>query len=139
MVQSGHLTEREALMKLNARQMNYFLDKQIDPSIDCSLQTIATGMPGGYGVVTGHIAFSAAMVEEFVQKGAKAVFCITGSVSKEELLAIKSAAAVITISGTMHSDVAVLCRGLGKPCITGVKSLPFISRDDILEEEKVGN
>ena len=34
-------------------------------------------------------------------------------------------AGVITIGGNMTSDIAKLCRGMGKPCVTGASGIEF--------------
>jgi pyruvate,orthophosphate dikinase len=140
MVQSGLLTEREAIMKLDTTQLTYFLDKQIDPNYTEKLEIIGTGKPGGYGVASGHIVLSTEMAEEITMKGGKAIFCLSDTkTSQDDIMAIKLSSGVISLLGDMHSDVAKLCRGLGIPCVTGLRDLDCISRSEILTEEKDGN
>lgn len=132
MMQSGHLTERETLMKLDPRQMGYFLEQQVDPTVQRkSLNIIAKGFPAGYGVSCGKVAFTSALAVDLAQKGESIVYCIDHSeLNKDDIFAIRnSCVAVVALSGNMHSEVATLCRGLGKPCITNCRELSFVTKN----------
>jgi pyruvate,orthophosphate dikinase len=96
------------------------------------------GISAGYGVATGHLAFSLSKVEEIIDRGDKAIYCHEDiSVSRDDIFATKLADGVFSLNGNMVSDVAVLCRGLAKPCVTGVNDLDFVKKfEQFVTEEK---
>jgi len=119
-------------MKLDPLQMNYFLGRQIDPTLQRkSMTIIAKGLPAGYGVSSGRVAFTAHVADEMTLKGEVVVYCIeSAELTKDDIFAIRnSCVAVVALCGNAHSEVATLCRGLGKPCITDCKQLTFATKD----------
>jgi len=136
MVEVGLLTEREGLMLLDPRQLPFFSQKQIDPSLKNGLNVVSSGRPGGYGIASGHAAFSPSKVHSFVAAGKQTIFCVgdLSEFAEDDLSAMVAATGVATLSGSLRSDVAVLCRGLSKPAVVGLRDISFI--DEKIDDEK---
>ena len=81
MLQSGHLTEREAVAKLDTNQMSYFLTNQVDPTAQrASLNVVGKGFPAGFGVASGVVAFSPSTVDELLAEGKSVIYCLEGGI-----------------------------------------------------------
>ena len=116
-------------MKIDTNQINYFLTKQIDLDSRGELQLLAKGIPAGFGAVTGKIAFSASSVEQMSVNGEDSIIYCTEdpfSLERDHLFALRLAKGVIGLqSGNLYTGTAVICRGMGKPCVLSVKGLSF--------------
>jgi pyruvate,orthophosphate dikinase len=122
MVQEKLITEREALMKIDLYKCNYFVLPQI-ANIKGGLQedenvTIVQGTAASQGAAVGCLAFSA---RECLQLSLNrdVIFCFDGDTESklDDYMACKAAVGVVTIGGTILSDIVKVCRSLGTPCV----------------------
>ena len=125
MVEEKVLTEREALVRIDAQRVaDFFAKEQRQPSTTADgtggIQFFASGVAASQGIATGVIAFSSQECMQLAgRQREKVILCLLDSKSSDAR-AIRAADAVITIRGDVLSNAAILCRGMGKPCITGI-------------------
>jgi pyruvate,orthophosphate dikinase len=87
---------------------------------------LARGEPACPGVAAGRVVRDAGDVvgdpgEEAASRGADGpVVLVRPTTSPEDVPAMITAAAVVTELGGASSHAAVVCRGLGRPCVVGV-------------------
>mmetsp|Transcript_3273 Transcript_3273/g.7107 ORF Transcript_3273/g.7107 Transcript_3273/m.7107 type:complete len:942 (-) Transcript_3273:166-2991(-) len=115
LVASRLLTEREAIMRIDARKAAFFSTRHLTPE-QLLCDPFGQGAPASRGVVTGTLAFTAAECMEQSLRG-DTILCMQDCFP-HDAPALRAASAVITLGGTIFSNTAILCRGMGKPCIT---------------------
>ncbi|QNO16229.1 pyruvate, phosphate dikinase [Alkalicella caledoniensis] len=133
LVEEGLLTKEEALLKVDAYQLDKLLHRTI--SNEGNIEAIAQGLPASPGAATGKIIFDADEVEQMGKKGEK-VLLVRPETTPDDIHGMVEAQGVLTTKGGMTSHAAVVARGMGKPCVCGCDSL-----DIDLEEQtlKIGN
>jgi pyruvate,orthophosphate dikinase len=88
---------------------------------DCMDSPIGTGVPAGYGVASGAIAFDAAAAEHMRRDGP--VILVRPDISPDDIAGLASAAGIVTALGGRTSHAAVVARQMGKACVVGCPTL----------------
>ena len=117
LVREKVITPREALLRLDAKSIEFFMQPQLHPE-ELFRVPFAAGVAASSGVATAPVTFSADACLEMAAQG-PVLLCLD-TCSFQDARALRAAAGVITLDGGMVSDAAILCRGMGKPCVTGV-------------------
>ena len=120
LVAEGKLTEKEAVMRIDAAKLDEVLHPTIDPK--ARPQSIAKGLPASPGAAIGRVVFTANAAEEWHNRGEE-VLLVRTETSPEDIHGMKAAAGTLTARGGMTSHAAVVARGMGKCCITACTSL----------------
>ncbi|MDD2585839.1 MAG: pyruvate, phosphate dikinase [Syntrophomonadaceae bacterium] len=120
MVNEGLITIEEALMRVDAEQLNQLLHWQIDTSLD--LEAIAVGLPASPGAACGKVVFDADTAEKLGEIGEKVVL-VRNETTPDDIHGIVHAQGVLTSRGGMTSHAAVVARGMGKPCVCGCETV----------------
>jgi len=116
MVNEGLISKEEALLRVDAEQINQLLHRQIDDSI--KLDPIAVGLPASPGAACGKVVFDADVAEKLGDAGEKIVL-VRNETTPDDIHGIVNAQGVLTARGGMTSHAAVVARGMGKPCVCG--------------------
>lgn len=119
MVKEGKLTKEQALLRIEPESINHLLHTAIDYGNDPKI--IATGLPASPGAATGIVVFSPYDAEELATH--HKVILVRNDTSPEDIKGMHVSKAIITARGGMTSHAAVVARGMGCPCICGVKGL----------------
>ncbi|NQY82906.1 MAG: pyruvate, phosphate dikinase [Alphaproteobacteria bacterium] len=125
MCQEGLITEDQALLQVNARDLDTLLHPIIDPS--AGKEVLGSGLPASPGAAQGRVVFDADTAEHWAQTGEK-VILLRIETSPEDIHGMHAAEGIITARGGMTSHAAVVARGMGTPCVSGVGALN-IDRD----------
>lgn len=120
MVSEGLITKEEALMRVEAEQINQLLHRQIDTSV--KLDPIAKGLPASPGAGCGKVVFDADKSEKLGTADEK-VILVRSETTPDDIHGIVLAQGVLTSRGGMTSHAAVVARGMGKPCVCGCESI----------------
>ena len=122
LVEAGHLTQAQGLRQISALDLEEMLHPRLAPGGENL--TIAKGINASPGAVAGRIYFSARDAIDVAQtSGAGPVLLVRKETTPEDIRAITVAAGVVTRAGGMTSHAAVIARGLGKPCVVGVREM----------------
>jgi pyruvate,orthophosphate dikinase len=116
MAREGHMTEKEALLRVPAADLNQLLLPTFDPAAPRDVLTI--GLPASPGAASGMLAFAAEEAVERTQKG-DTVLLVRKETSPEDISGMHAAAGILTSTGGMTSHAAVVARGWGKCCVAG--------------------
>mgnify|MGYP001356475031 FL=1 len=120
MVSEGLINQDTALTRIDPSSLDQLLHPMIDPNI--SLEIIASGLPASPGAASGSIVFSADEAE--IQKSSgKKVILVREETSPEDIHGMHAAEGILTSRGGMTSHAAVVARGMGTPCVSGVSSI----------------
>jgi pyruvate, orthophosphate dikinase len=120
MVNEGLITKKEAVQRVNPDQIDQLLHPQIDPK--AKKKIIGKGLPASPGAAVGSVVFSAEDAEVEVKRGKK-VILVRLETSPEDIHGMNVAQGILTARGGMTSHAAVVARGMGKCCVSGVQDL----------------
>jgi len=116
MAREGHITEKEALLRVPAADLNQLLLPTFDPK--ATRDVLTSGLPASPGASSGMLAFTADEAVERTQAG-ESVLLIRKETSPEDISGMHAAAGILTSTGGMTSHAAVVARGWGKCCVAG--------------------
>jgi len=123
MVREGLITEREAIMRLDVKQMSFFVQNNIDPMFadpeNASIKThiLGKGLAASAGAATGKLVFENKDAEKLKAKNQACIMCREDT-SADDIGGMYAAEGVITIRGGFTSHAAIVMRGMGKCAVT---------------------
>ena len=120
MVDEGLIDEREAVLRVDPKQLDQLLHPRLDP--DAEVTVLATGLPASPGAASGIIAFHPDRAVEVAANG-EPVILVRSETSPDDFHGMVAARAVVTARGGMTSHAAVVARGMGKTCVVGASEL----------------
>ena len=121
LVDEGLITEQEAVLRVEPKQLNDLLHPTFDPKAEAKATPFLKGLPASPGAGTGKIVFSAEECKELHDKGVKVVLC-RAETSPEDIIGMVNSEAIVTARGGMTSHAAVVARSMGKCCVAGCTS-----------------
>ena len=121
LIDEGMITEKEALMQIDAKSLDMLLHPQFDPKAlkDADKNNVVgKGIAASPGAAAGQIVFTAedAVIEG--KKGKKVVL-VRLETSPEDIEGMKYAQGILTVRGGQTSHAAVVARGMGTCCVSG--------------------
>ncbi|MEG1536047.1 MAG: pyruvate, phosphate dikinase [Clostridia bacterium] len=122
LVDEGMITKKEALLKIEPKQLDALLHPQFNPKAIKKANAITRGLPASPGAACGKVSFSA---EEAVARAAagEKVVLVRLETSPEDIEGMYAAEGVLTARGGMTSHAAVVARGMGACCVAGCGDL----------------
>ncbi len=120
MAEEGLITEDEAVLRIEPRQLNQLLHKSVD--INSKGKLIAKGLAASPGAAVGEVYFTAAKAKDMAESGRK-VILVRSETSPEDIEGMHAAQGILTATGGVTSHAAVVSRGMGKPCIVGANEI----------------
>ena len=121
LIDEGMITEKEALMQIDAKSLDMLLHPQFDPNALKAADknnVVGKGIAASPGAAAGKIVFTA---EDAVEKGKKGekVVLVRLETSPEDIEGMKYAQGILTVRGGQTSHAAVVARGMGTCCVSG--------------------
>ena len=116
----GLISKDEAIKRIEPGALDQLLHPTIDPSAE--RKVIATGLPASPGAAVGEIVFNSEAAEA-ARKAERRCILVRIETSPEDIHGMHAAAGILTTRGGMTSHAAVVARGMGKPCVSGVGSI----------------
>ncbi|MDE7083286.1 MAG: pyruvate, phosphate dikinase [Clostridia bacterium] len=115
------ITEKEALMQIDAKSLDMLLHPQFDPKALKEADknnVVGKGIAASPGAAAGSIVFTAedAVIEG--KKGKKVVL-VRLETSPEDIEGMKYSQGILTVRGGQTSHAAVVARGMGTCCVSG--------------------
>ena len=129
LVDEGMITEKEALLQVDPKQLDALLHPTFDAAALKSATVIAKGLPASPGAGSGKVYFTADEAVAAAEKGEKVVL-VRQETSPEDIEGMDVAQGIMTARGGMTSHAAVVARGMGRCCVAGCDSVK------VNEEEK---
>ncbi len=120
LVEEGLIDRREALMRLEPRELEYVLRPVLRP--DAQRRIIAKGLDASPGAATGKVVFTPHDAQEFFDRDEPTIL-VRLETSPEDIQGMTVAAGVLTARGGQTSHAAVVARGMGKPCVVGCSEI----------------
>jgi pyruvate,orthophosphate dikinase len=122
MVGEGLLSKEEAIMRVDANQVDQLLHKRFDEKVEQETDVLTKALPASPGAAVGEVIFDAEKADKEAQEG-KNVILVRTETSPEDLIGMNAAKGILTSRGGMTSHAAVVARGMGKCCISGAQDV----------------
>ena len=123
LVEEGMITEKEALMMIDPKQLDALLHPQFEDKALKTATPIAEALPASPGAACGKIAFTAQRAKEMAQS--EKVVLVRLETSPEDIEGMAVSQGVLTARGGMTSHAAVVARGMGTACVAGCSAIKF--------------
>jgi len=120
MANEGLISQDEAVLRVDPAALDQLLHPTLDPK--AHRDVIAKGLPASPGAASGQVVFDADTAEKRAAAG-DAVILVRVETSPEDIHGMHAAKGILTARGGMTSHAAVVARGMGRPCVSGVGSL----------------
>ncbi|HWP50992.1 MAG TPA: pyruvate, phosphate dikinase [Clostridia bacterium] len=118
LVDEGMISEKEAVMMIDPKQLDAVLHPQFDAATLKAAKPIGTALPASPGAACGQVVFTAEAAVEWVESGKK-VILVRLETSPEDIAGMHVAQGILTVRGGMTSHAAVVARGMGTCCVAG--------------------
>jgi pyruvate,orthophosphate dikinase len=120
MVGEKLISKEEAVLRVDPQQLDQLLHPVLDPKSKKSLTLLAKGLPASPGASVGTIVFTA---NDAVAKSKTApVILVRKETVPDDIHGMEVAKGILTSRGGMTSHAAVVCRGMGTPCVAGAEA-----------------
>ncbi|MBQ8064266.1 MAG: pyruvate, phosphate dikinase [Prevotella sp.] len=136
LLHEGKIDEKTAILRCEPQKLDELLHPIFDKKALTTAKVIAQGLPASPGAACGQIVFHADDAQEWHKDGHKVVL-VRIETSPEDLAGMSAAEGILTARGGMTSHAAVVARGMGKCCVSGVGSLNVSYKDKTVEIDGV--
>jgi len=135
--EEGKITLDEFLRRVSIVDIDAFLTPIIKNKK--YLPLLGKGLPASQGISTGRIVLSIPFAQQLASKNDSFVI-VCHELSPEDISETPSSflSAIITKRGGMTSHAAVVCRGMGIPCVVGIQTLDIDYKNADLAFSKYG-
>ncbi len=138
LVDEGMLNKKEAIMKVDPKQLDSLLHPNFEVKSLKAAKPIAKGLPASPGAATGKVFFTAEDAVEAFEKGEKQVVLVRLETSPEDIEGMHVSQGILTARGGMTSHAAVVARGMGRCCVAGCGEIK-INEGAKVFTDKAGN
>lgn len=128
LVEDGMLTKKEAMMKVDPKQLDTLLHPNFDAEELKNSTVIAKGLPASPGAACGKVYFTAEEAKARHEAGEKVVL-VRLETSPEDIEGMIASEGILTVRGGMTSHAAVVARGMGTCCVAGCGDIKVNEED----------
>ena len=118
LVDEKMITEEEAVMMVDPKQLDALLHPTFDTVALKSAKVVGKGLAASPGAACGRIVFTAEDAIKWAEKGEKVVL-VRLETSPEDIEGMHNSQGILTVRGGMTSHAAVVARGMGTCCVSG--------------------
>src|SRR5664280_2583127 len=121
MVGQGLISKQEAILRVDPQQLDQLLHPVLDPKSKRELTLLAKGLPASPGASVGTVVFSAD--DAVIASKTAPVVLVRKETVPDDIHGMEVAKGILTARGGLTSHAAVVCRGMGTPCVAGAESI----------------
>jgi pyruvate,orthophosphate dikinase len=118
----GLISREEAVMRVSADQLDFFLHPQFDREAIISATELTTGLNVSPGAAVGVAAFDPDLAQRWVGEGRQVVL-VRPETKPDDVHGMLAAAGILTSSGGRTSHAALVARQFGKPAVVGASDI----------------
>ena len=122
LVDEGMITEKEAVLMIDPRNLDTLLHPQFDQNALKAATPAAKALAASPGAACGKVVFTAEDAKAWNARGEKVVL-VRLETSPEDIEGMKAAQGILTVRGGMTSHAAVVARGMGICCVSGCSEI----------------
>ncbi|MDD4839394.1 MAG: pyruvate, phosphate dikinase [Clostridia bacterium] len=119
LVDEGMITEKEAILMIDPKQLDALLHPQFDVATLKAAAPIGCALPASPGAACGKVVFTAEDATDWVVNKKEKVVLVRLETSPEDIEGMHYAQGILTVRGGMTSHAAVVARGMGTCCVSG--------------------
>ena len=132
LVDEGMITEEEAVLRVDPKQLDALLHPQFDAKALKAAAPVGAGLAASPGAACGKEVFTAEDAKEWADKGEKVVL-VRLETSPEDIEGMAAAQGILTVRGGMTSHAAVVARGMGTCCVSGCGEITMHAEEKYFE------
>jgi len=132
LVDEGMITEKEAVMRVEPKQLDSLLHPTFDPKALKKATPIGEGLAASPGAACGQIVFSAEDAKRWAEHGHRVVL-VRLETSPEDIEGMVASQGILTVRGGMTSHAAVVARGMGTCCVSGCSAIKMREQEHEFE------
>ena len=125
LVDEGMITEREAVMRVEPKQLDSLLHPMFDAEALKKAEPIGEGLAASPGAACGQVVFSAEDAKRWAEHGHRVVL-VRLETSPEDIEGMVASQGILTVRGGMTSHAAVVARGMGTCCVSGCSAIKMM-------------
>jgi len=118
LVDEGKITEKEAVLRIDAKSLDQLLHPTFDVAALKAGEVIGSALPASPGAAAGKVYFTADDAKAAGERGER-VILVRLETSPEDIEGMHAARGILTVRGGMTSHAAVVARGMGTACVSG--------------------
>ena len=122
LVDEGMIDEAKAVSMIEPRNLDTLLHPTFDTEAVKKATPIGKGLAASPGAASGQIVFTADDAKAWAEAGKKVVL-VRLETSPEDIEGMKAAQGILTVRGGMTSHAAVVARGMGTCCVSGLSEI----------------
>ncbi len=124
LVDEGKISQEKAVAMIDPKQIDALLHPQFDAAKLKAATVIGKGLPASPGAATGKVSFTA---EDAAARGkmGESVILVRLETTPEDIEGMHYAKGILTARGGMPSHAAVVARGMGPCCVSGLGDVKF--------------
>ena len=119
LVEEGMLTEKEAVMKVEPKQLDALLHPQFEAKALKAAKPVGKGLAASPGAACGKVYFTAEDACAAVNGRKEKAILVRLETSPEDIEGMHASEGILTVRGGMTSHAAVVARGMGTCCVAG--------------------
>jgi pyruvate,orthophosphate dikinase len=120
LVDEGMINEKEAVALIDPKQLDALLHPQFDAVALKNAKPIGQGLPASPGAACGRVVFTAEDATRWTVDKHEDVILVRLETSPEDIEGMNYAKGILTVRGGMTSHAAVVARGMGTCCVSGL-------------------
>ena len=132
LVDEGMINKTEAVLMVDPKQLDALLHPQFDPAALAAAKPAGTGLAASPGAACGKVVFNADQAVEFAERGEK-VILVRLETSPEDIEGMHVSQGILTARGGMTSHAAVVARGMGTCCVSGLGEIRIYEDEGYFE------
>ena len=122
LVDEGMITDKEAVMMIDPRNLDTLLHPQFDAKALKNAKPLAKALAASPGAACGKVVFTAEDAKKWASRKEKVVL-VRLETSPEDIEGMKASQVILTVRGGMTSHAAVVARGMGTCCVSGCSEI----------------
>lgn len=122
LVDEGMIDEAKAVSMIEPRNLDTLLHPTFDTEAVKKAAPIGKGLAASPGAASGQIVFTAEDAKTWADAGKKVVL-VRLETSPEDIEGMKASQGILTVRGGMTSHAAVVARGMGTCCVSGLSEI----------------
>lgn len=119
LVDEGHITPEEAVLRIDAKSLDQLLHPTFDVEELKKGEKIGQALPASPGAAAGKVYFTAEDAKNAHEQNGEKVILVRLETSPEDIEGMHAAEGILTVRGGMTSHAAVVARGMGTCCVSG--------------------
>ncbi|RUS69083.1 hypothetical protein EGW08_023156 [Elysia chlorotica] len=122
MAKEGLITNDEAVMMVEPQLLEQLLHPKFDEKALASKRALGTALGASPGACSGRIYFDVAALLAAKERGEERTILVRIETSPEDIAGMNACNGILTLRGGMTSHAAVVARGMGKCCVSGLET-----------------